>query len=148
MLWIQPQMNIEWACSCLKYDRLVSSSNFYFSIGFFVYKIWLAQSVYDYFATMWQHWIRLCCFYYYSANDKEIDNNSTIIYVRDEAFKLILIVSISFKFIETHSLMEQHVLKNFNNCLNTNIYSYLETSGCQSCNLYLNVVNCFNTSLN
>jgi len=24
--------------------------------------------------------------------------------------------------------MEQHTLKNVNNCLNTNIYSYLETS--------------------
>jgi len=30
--------------------------------------------------------------------------------------------------------------KNVNNCLNTNIYSYLETSGGQSFNLYLNVV--------
>jgi hypothetical protein len=36
--------------------------------------------------------------------------------------------------------MEQHALKIVNNCLNTNIYSYLETSGGQSCNLYLNVV--------
>ncbi len=31
-------------------------------------------------------------------------------------------------------------LKNVNNCLNTNIYSYLETSGGQSSNLYSNVV--------
>jgi hypothetical protein len=30
--------------------------------------------------------------------------------------------------------------KNVNNCMNTNIYSYLETSGGQSYNLYLNVV--------
>jgi hypothetical protein len=36
--------------------------------------------------------------------------------------------------------MEQDALKNVNNCLNTNIYSYLETSGGQSSNLYLNVV--------
>jgi hypothetical protein len=36
--------------------------------------------------------------------------------------------------------MEQHTLKNVNNCLNTNIYSYLETSVGQSSNLYLNVV--------
>jgi hypothetical protein len=36
-------------------------------------------------------------------------------------------------------------LKNVNNCLNTNIYSYLETSGGQSCNIYLNVVNFFKT---
>ncbi len=44
--------------------------------------------------------------------------------------------------------MEQHTLKNVNNCLNTNISSYLETSGGQSYNLYLNVVNFFNTSVN
>ncbi len=45
-------------------------------------------------------------------------------------------------------LMEQCTFKNVNNCLNTNIYSYLETSGGQSYNLYLNVVHFFNTSLN
>ncbi len=31
-------------------------------------------------------------------------------------------------------------LKNVNNYFNSNIYSYLKTSGGQSCNLYLNVV--------
>ncbi len=36
--------------------------------------------------------------------------------------------------------MEQHTLKIVTNCLNTNIYSYLETSGGQSSNPYLNVV--------
>jgi hypothetical protein len=41
--------------------------------------------------------------------------------------------------------MEQHTLKYVNNCLNTNIYSYLETSGGQSSNPYLNVVNFLNT---
>jgi hypothetical protein len=35
--------------------------------------------------------------------------------------------------------MEQHA-KKVNNFLNTNIYSYLETSGGQSSNVYLNVV--------
>jgi hypothetical protein len=35
--------------------------------------------------------------------------------------------------------IEQHALKNVNNCLNTNIYSYLETSFGQSSNPYLNV---------
>jgi len=44
--------------------------------------------------------------------------------------------------------MEQHTLENVNNCLNTNIYSYLETSGGQSFILYLKVVNFFNTSAN
>ncbi len=44
--------------------------------------------------------------------------------------------------------MEQHGLKIVNNCLNTNIYSYLETYGGQSLNLYLNVVHFFNTSVN
>jgi len=41
--------------------------------------------------------------------------------------------------------MEEHTLKNVNNCLNTNIYSYLETSGGQSSNPYLNVVHLLNT---
>ncbi len=44
--------------------------------------------------------------------------------------------------------MEQHTLKNVNNCWNTNIYSYLETSGGQSSHLYLNVVHFFNTRVN
>ncbi len=35
-----------------------------------------------------------------------------------------------------------------NNCLNTNIYSYLETSDGQSSNLYLNVVHFFNAFVN
>jgi hypothetical protein len=43
--------------------------------------------------------------------------------------------------------MEQQTLKNVNNYLNTNIYSYLETTGGQSSNQYLNV-NFFNTSVN
>ncbi len=44
--------------------------------------------------------------------------------------------------------MEQCALKTVNNCLNVNIYSYLETFGDQSSILYLNVVHFFNTSLN
>ncbi len=36
--------------------------------------------------------------------------------------------------------MEQCTLKNVSNYLNSNIYSYLETSGDQSSNQYLNVV--------
>ncbi len=36
--------------------------------------------------------------------------------------------------------MEQHTLKTVNNCLNTYIYSYLEMSGGQSFNVYLNIV--------
>jgi hypothetical protein len=45
----------------------------------------------------------------------------------------------------SHSSMERHALKNVNNSLNTNIYSYLETSGGQSSNPYLNVVHFLNT---
>jgi hypothetical protein len=45
-------------------------------------------------------------------------------------------------------LMEQRTFKNVNNYLNTNIYSYLETSGGQSSNLYLNVVHFFTTRVN
>jgi hypothetical protein len=44
--------------------------------------------------------------------------------------------------------MEQRALKSVNNCLNTNIYFYLETSGGQSFNLYINVVHFVNTSVN
>jgi hypothetical protein len=38
--------------------------------------------------------------------------------------------------------------KNVMNCLNTNTYSYLETSGGQNSNLYLNKAHFFNTSDN
>jgi hypothetical protein len=44
--------------------------------------------------------------------------------------------------------MEQHTFKNVNKYLNTNIYSYLETSGGQCSNLYLNVVDFFNATVN
>jgi len=44
--------------------------------------------------------------------------------------------------------MEQHVLKIANNCLDTNIYSYLETSGGQSSAPYLIDVHFFNTRVN
>ena len=46
--------------------------------------------------------------------------------------------------------MEQRTLRNVNknNQLNTNIYSYVETSGGQSSNIYLKVVCFFNTSVN
>ncbi len=44
--------------------------------------------------------------------------------------------------------MEQHTFKNVNKCLNTNIYSCLETSGGQGSYLYLNVVHSFDTSVN
>ncbi len=46
------------------------------------------------------------------------------------------------------SAMAQHALKNVNNCWNTNIFSYLETSAGQSSNLYLNVVHLFDDSVN
>ncbi len=44
--------------------------------------------------------------------------------------------------------VERRTLGNVNNYLNINIYSYLETSGGQSPNLYLKVVHFFNTSVN
>ncbi len=44
--------------------------------------------------------------------------------------------------------MEQRALKNVNNHLNTNIYSYIETSGGKSFNLYLNLAHFCNTSVN
>ncbi len=54
----------------------------------------------------------------------------------------------NFEFISEHYKLEQRTLKNVSNCLNTNIYSYLETSGGKSYNLYLNVVPFFKTSVN
>ncbi len=38
-------------------------------------------------------------------------------------------------------------LKNVNNNLNINIYSYLETSGGKSSNIYLYIVHFFNTGV-
>ncbi len=43
---------------------------------------------------------------------------------------------------------EPETMKSVKTCLNTNISSYLETSGGQSSNLYLNVVHFFNASVN
>ncbi len=42
--------------------------------------------------------------------------------------------------------MEQRALKNVKSCLNTKISFYMETSGGQNFNLYLNVVHFINTS--
>ncbi len=44
--------------------------------------------------------------------------------------------------------IEKRTFSNANSCLNTNIYSYLETSGGQSSYLYLNVVHFFHTCNN
>jgi hypothetical protein len=44
--------------------------------------------------------------------------------------------------------MERHIFKNVNIYLITNICTYLETSGGQSSNLYLNVAHFFNTNVN
>jgi hypothetical protein len=44
--------------------------------------------------------------------------------------------------------MEHRALKNVYSSLNTSIYSYLETSGGQSSNLYLNVVHFFKNRVN
>jgi hypothetical protein len=44
--------------------------------------------------------------------------------------------------------VNETTLKNVNNCWNSSIHSSLETSGGQSCNLYLNVPYFFNASVN
>ncbi len=49
---------------------------------------------------------------------------------------------------DTKRYKQECALKTVNNYLNNNIYSYLETSGVQSSNLYLNVVHFFNSSVN
>ncbi len=61
---------------------------------------------------------------------------------------------LAFKILKEQTLkltlqtMEQRTLKNVNNYLITNIYTYLEKSSGQSSNLYLDVVHFFNTSVN
>ncbi len=44
--------------------------------------------------------------------------------------------------------MKEHALKTVNICLDTNIYSYLETFDVQSSNFYFNVVHYFNANVN
>jgi hypothetical protein len=51
-------------------------------------------------------------------------------------------------FVSAELVMEHYALKTLNNWLNTNIYSYLKTSGGQSWNLYLNVAHFSNASVN
>jgi hypothetical protein len=58
-------------------------------------------------------------------------------------FKLLLI---NVKSISNIS-MEQHALKIVNDCLNTNIYSFLDTSGGQISDLHLNVGHFIYTSI-
>jgi hypothetical protein len=58
----------------------------------------------------------------------------------DIAHDIAGIIALNFANVSMALLMEQHALKNFNNCLNTNIYSYLETFGGQSSNLYFSLV--------
>ncbi len=45
-------------------------------------------------------------------------------------------------------IMEQHALKIVDKCLNTNIYSYSETSGGQSLYLFLKIVHFFKSNVN
>jgi len=62
----------------------------------------------------------------------------------------ILLLSVVIKVPMPYSslTMEQHVLKNVNICLNMNIYSFLESSGAQRSNQYLNIVHISNTGVN
>jgi hypothetical protein len=52
------------------------------------------------------------------------------------------------KYLKMTTAIEQSALQNVNNWWNTIIYSYLETSGGHIPDLYLNVVNFFDTSVN
>ena len=70
-------------------------------------------------------------------------------YMEQQTFKNMMIVKDATSWSITLEMsMEQHALKNVNNCLITNIYPHLETSGGQSPNLYLNVVHFFHTNVN
>jgi hypothetical protein len=55
---------------------------------------------------------------------------------------------VTLHYAECPILMGEHTLKNVNKFLNTSFYSYLDTSGGQSSNLFLNVAYFFNTSVN
>jgi hypothetical protein len=50
-------------------------------------------------------------------------------------------------FVNDKVSMEQHALKSLNNCLNTNIYSYIETSGACIIKLIAAVVYSFHNKL-
>jgi hypothetical protein len=69
----------------------------------------------------------------------------SLIYSDVQNFIFRVFISTSIHFLLRNFEMEQRALKDENNCLNTNIYYYLETSGGQSSNPYLNVVRFFNT---
>ncbi len=57
-----------------------------------------------------------------------------------EAYHLTLfIINVELRGCQFTLQIEQHAFKNENNCLKTNIHSYLETFGGQSSDLYLNV---------
>ncbi len=62
-------------------------------------------------------------------------------------FHLTLVLSVCCTRIFMIMSIEQRASKILKNCFNTNIYSYLETSGGQSLNQYLNVVYFFNTNV-
>jgi hypothetical protein len=71
-----------------------------------------------------------------------------VLYLSQALFVFTMITMVQTDTNVTTHAMEQRAFNNVNNCLNTNIYSYLETSGGKSFNLYLNVVHFFNTSDN
>ncbi len=56
--------------------------------------------------------------------------------------------SIRFKWLLTQMLLKNNITARFKKCLNSNTYSYLDTSSGQSSNLHLSVVHFFNTSVN
>ncbi len=70
--------------------------------------------------------------------------HSWVLFIRDNVTTCCNIAyRICLKYAEVTKFNGTARLKNVNNCLNANTYSYLETSGGQSSNLYLNVVHFF-----
>ena len=75
----------------------------------------------------------------------------SIVFVCWQAFSILLGGSTLVRKVFTDEFiysLEQRALNNLNYCLNTNIYPYLDISGGQSYNLYLNVVQFFNPGVN
>jgi len=65
------------------------------------------------------------------------------LYLSSFFLAILIFASNTVSLLPIRSPIEQHALRNANNRFNTNTYSYLETSGGQSSNVYLNAVNFF-----
>ncbi len=83
----------------------------------------------------------------YTIFEREKRDGKFNFFLSREAEKYRYSRRMSYKIFTWIYAMEQCDLENVNNNLNPYIYSYLETSGDQSFNIYLDVVHFFNASV-